>query len=309
MFRRYPRSAAFCRWSSRSCGLVCGLLVYSVALSGLAADVFDRHIAAILTPHTDTATPLEALSLTDAARLKSLSNTITSPCVVVRTDEGNVAKAMLSWGLRKTPGGPVPVLVIERFATYRIERPDLTTANGKEVMLFPGFDFNLDIGQVVPEGQGGDLRFTAEQKLVPVGEAKLYPLNGSLLPAPVKPPAGGGLQTAEQVVPADFNGVWTFNADGRWLGEWEITVDDSGSATGSYTSAESQSRYDLSGQLGATPHNLKLEVYLANTQMQVDAYLWTTDKSQMAGTVVLSGRKFGFVATRQPAADDVNATP
>jgi hypothetical protein len=26
--------------------------------------------------------------------------------------------------------------------------------------------------------------------------------------------------------------------------------------------------------------------------------LWTKDKSQMAGTVTMTGRKFGFVATR-----------
>ena len=61
---------------------------------------------------------------------------------------------------------------------------------------------------------------------------------------------------------------------------------------------ESRNSYDLSGQIGGAPNNLKLDIQLANTQMVVDGYLWTKDKSMMAGTVTLSGRKFGFVATR-----------
>ena len=77
-----------------------------------------------------------------------------------------------------------------------------------------------------------------------------------------------------------------------------MNVDDAGHAKGTFVSDESRNSYDLSGQIGAAPNNLKVEIFLANTQMAVDAYLWTKDKSMMAGTVTLSGRKFGFVATR-----------
>ena len=73
---------------------------------------------------------------------------------------------------------------------------------------------------------------------------------------------------------------------------------ENGKATGSFTSDESKNAYEITGQTGSTPHNLKLEVFLANTQLSVDGYLWTKDKSQMAGTVTMTGRKFGFVATR-----------
>jgi hypothetical protein len=95
----------------------------------------------------------------------------------------------------------------------------------------------------------------------------------------------------------DFAGAWRIDADGRWTGEWELNVAD-GRVTGTFVSDESKNRYDVTGQAGALPHQAKLEVFLANAQMQIDAYLWTKDQSKMAGTLTLAGRKFGFVATR-----------
>ena len=78
----------------------------------------------------------------------------------------------------------------------------------------------------------------------------------------------------------------------------ELAVGESGRITGTFVSDDSQNRYEITGQPTATPHQLRLDVFLANTQMQVDAYLWTKDKSQLAGTVALTGRKFGFHAVR-----------
>jgi hypothetical protein len=99
-------------------------------------------------------------------------------------------------------------------------------------------------------------------------------------------------------LPQDFAGTWRIDADGRWKGEWELTVGENGRVTGTFLSDELQNRYDLTGQTAATPHQVKLDIILANAQMQIDAYLWTKDKSQMAGTVTLTGRKFGFHAVR-----------
>lgn len=261
------------------------------------ADIFDRQTSAAVKQFIEKGDAVPEISLEASARLKPLSSTVSSPCLLIKTDEGNFAKVLVSWGVRKGTGKPVPVLLIERYATYRQDRPDLTAANGKDVMLFPGFEFNFDIGQVVPKGQGSDIEFTEDAVLKSVGGAKIIPLNGSQLPAadPIKkydPTAHEG------VLPEDFAGTWKLNADGRWLGEWQIKVNAAGRATGTFVSDESRNSYDLSGQLGSTPNNLKLDVFLANTQMAVDAFLWTKDKSMMAGTVSLTDRKFGFVATR-----------
>lgn len=264
-----------------------------------AADVFERHTGPIIRKSfedLDATKAVAQITLNESARLKPLSATIGSPCIFIKTDEENWSKAIVTWGLRKTADKPVQVLLIERYVTYRGDRPELTTAVGKDVMVFPGFAFNFDIGQVVPAGQGGDIEFTADGALKVLEPARMIPLNGSQLPPVDK--ATGKPADHEGVEAGDFAGTWKVDADGRWTGEWRLKIAENGRATGSFVSKDLQNTYDITGQISGTPHNLKLDVFLANAQMQVDAYLWTTDKSKMAGTVTLTGRKFGFLATR-----------
>jgi len=286
--------------SLRLFGCVIGLCI--AVSTADAADVFDRHTMSELRQAIGQGTPTSQLTLADVGKIKPLGKNLSSPCIAVKTNDGNYAKALLGWGLRKSGDQPTPVVVLERYVTYRIDRPELTTAAGKDVMLFPGFGFNFDIGQVVPVGHGADVEFTAEGALKPVGDAVLSPISGSLLP-PVEATAKHDPQAHEGVLPADFAGTWQVDADGRWKGEWVLAVDAEGRITGTFISDELQNRYEMLGQIGATPQQLKLMITLANTQMQVDGYLWTTDKSKLAGTVTLVGRKFGFVATRVPDAE------
>ena len=279
---------------SLACTLACAFVT-----SASAADVFERHQARLVKRLAEEGEGLKQLEMQEASKLKPLAATIGSPCLVARTDDGGYAKLLVAWGLKKgkTSEKPIPVLLIERYVTYRGDRLDLTSATGKDVMLFPGFGFNLDIGQVVPVGQGEDIVFTAEGELIPAANTKLVALNGSQLP-PAEKATRNDPSAHEGVLAEDFSGTWKLNADGRWLGEMELKVTEGGRATGSFISEESKNSYEVSGQTGGTPHNLKLEVFLANTQLSVDGYLWTKDKSQMAGTVTMTGRKFGFVATR-----------
>lgn len=281
--------------------LACALLCSCSSLA-FAADVFDRHAASLVKKLVDEGTATKELTMAGAAKLKPLAANIGSPCLVLKTSDGNYTKALVSWGLKKGKDSekPTSLLLIERYVSYRGERLDLTSAIGKDVMLFPGFGFDFDIGQVVPEGQGADIVFNPEGVLVPQADAKLIVLNGSQLPAGEKTTKHDP-NDHEGVLPQDFTGSWKLNADGRWLGELDLKVNEAGRATGTFTSDESKNSYDLSGQTGGTPHNIKLEVFLANTQLSVDGYLWTKDKSQLAGTVTMTGRKFGFVATRVAA--------
>ena len=278
------------------------VVVFGLSATSFSADVFDRHAASLVKKLANEGTATKELVMADAAKLKPLAANIGSPCLILKTDGGNYTKALVSWGLKKGKGTdkPTPLLLIERFVSYRGERLDLTSAIGKDVMLFPGFGFDFDIGQVVPIGQGADIEFTAEAVLACAADAKLVVMNGSQLP-PAEKSAKHDPNDHEGVVAQDFTGTWKLNADGRWLGELDLKVNEGGRATGSFTSDESKNAYELSGQTGSTPHNLKLEVFLANTQLSVDGYLWTKDKSQMAGTVTMTGRKFGFVATRVAA--------
>ena len=283
--------------SVRVCLSSIALVASSIAAFG--ADVFDRHGPALVKRLVEEGEGVKELTMEEASKLKPLASTIGSPCLVVKTSDGGYAKLLAAWGLKKGRGADnsTRVLLIERFVTYRGDRLDLTAATGKDVMLFPGFGFNLDIGQVVPEGQGADIVFTADGELIPAENAKLVVLNGSKLP-PADKAAKHDPNDHEGVVPEDFAGTWKLNADGRWLGDLDLKMNELGRATGSFTSDESKNSYEITGQTGSSPHNLKLEVFLANTQLSIDGYLWTKDKSRMAGTVSMTGRKFGFVATR-----------
>jgi hypothetical protein len=277
--------------------VLAGCLFVFAGTAAFAADVFDRHTLRELQRGHEQGPTAAQLALADAAKLKPLAANVGSPCVIVKTDDGNFAKVLLGWGLRKGAEQPTPVVLLERFVTYRADRPGLTAAAGKDVMLFPGFQFNLDIGQVVPAGHGADLEFTADGAVRAVGEATLVPVNGSLL-APADKAARPDPQAHDGVIVEDFAGAWKIDADGRWQGEWELIVAENGRVAGTFVSDDSQNRYEITGQSAAVPHQLRLDVFLANTQMQVDAYLWTKDKSQMAGTISLTGRRFGFHATR-----------
>ncbi len=277
---------------------VAGLLWF--ASPSLAVDAFDRHTDFWLRLAAKRGEPLTEMSSGQAARLKRLGPGIVSPCVVVQTDSGAWTKALLSWGFRKAEPKPIPVLLIERYVTYDRDRRNVAVARGKDVMLFPGFQFDFDIGQVVPAGVGGDVAFDAKRRLIGLEGAKLYGLNG-----PTLPPAGAGEKYDPNdhvgVKPADFAGNWRVDADGRWKGVWQISIDDEGNVQGQYLSDETQSTFPLRGKIASTelPHRLVFEVEFAAATQRYEMYIWTTDKSAMAGTTTLIDRKFGVYAVRE----------
>lgn len=283
--------------SFRAVGLL--MLVIAVVLlnqSASRADVFDDHTAYWLKQVIEKSPSTPSLSMKDGAKLKPIGRRLSSPCIVIKTDEDNVVKALVTWGLRKGKDGPTPVVVIERFVTYRGDRPNITAASGKDVMLFPGFAYNFDIGQVVPEGQGEDVKCVGEGTLEIVDPSKLFTLNGPAIPTD-SPEVQASPTSHEEVLPADFAGSWSVRIDGRWEGRWELKVDER-RIYGKFISGETKSEYEVNGRIAALAHNARLDVELANTSQAIDAFLWTKDKSAMAGTVVIADRKVGFYATR-----------
>lgn len=273
------------------------------AATPVFADAFDDHTGYWLKRAVDDGKPVEVLSMKDGLKLKSIGRGVSSPCVVVTTDEDNLTKAIVTWGYRKnSDGSKVPVALIEKFVTYRGERRNLTVSSGRDVMLFPGFSYNFDIGQVVPKGQGGDVECTDDGSLKPVGDAKLFALDGPATPEPEAkkypdPNSHSG------VLPTDFAGTWRVRIDGRWEGKWELDVEGR-QIYGRFISDDTKSVYEITGKISALPHNAKLDVELAQTDQAFDAYLWTKDKSAMAGTVIMADRRIGFFATRETTSDE-----
>lgn len=262
-----------------------------------AGDAFDLHTAYWLKQAAKNSKPLGSLSMEQAASLDSIGKNINGACVVIKTDKDNWAKALVSWGFVKGPDKPVPVLLIDRFVTYRGDRDNVTTAVGKDVILFAGFAFDFDLGQVVPAGLGDDAVFSEKSGLEPRKNAALFTLNGSQIPTAAKGDRYDPNDHAD-VRARDFEGEWRVDVDGRWRGTWTLNLDEAGKVNGTLTSAESKNTYPITGRVSLPPHRIKLVIHLDNAEQKIDGYLWTKDKSAIAGTATLAERKFGFHARR-----------
>ena len=275
------------------------LLVF-ISQSAQGDDAFDRHTAYWLKQATRDAKPLKELSMDQAARLNSIGEDIDGACVVVKTDKDNWTKALIGWGFVKGPDRPIPVLLIDRFVTYRGDRNNVTTAVGKKVILFSGFGFDFDLGQVVPAGLGDDINFSEKAALRPREKSELYAFDGSQLPTEEKtdkydPNDHAGVRAR------DVEGTWVVDVDGRWRGQWKINVGEGGRVQGTLTSTDSKNTYPITGRVSLPPHRIRLVIHLDNAEQTIDGYLWTKDKSAIAGTATLAARKFGFHAKRVTA--------
>ena len=226
-----------------------------------------------------------------------------SGLLVARTAQGNYARLLIVPERRKSPTGkgePFPVLVLERFDTFDGANTGSRLVKGREIVLFDGFQVDLDSGQVVPDGQGGDLRFVAQGENAPrletIGDAKLYaPTTLPALEAGAAPqPTPGRI-----VVPGDFSGRYRLFANGQWSGTLDITVDTKGVVSGQFRSDLHGSAYPVTGQVADdAPHRVRFAVKFPRSQQDFDGYLWTDGKGAMAGTVSLLDHDFGFFAIR-----------
>lgn len=288
--------------------LICTAIASTIGLFWLiganrkaeAIDVFDRHGSELLKQVIEAGSVLSEVTQQQALKAKPLAKDLDSVCLVVETDSGNLAKVLLSWGFRKGQNAdkPTAVLMLDRFVTYQRGKGDSTIANGRNIMLFPGYQFDFDLGQIVPTGFGADVQLTEKGALLSLDGARLHLVNGSQLP--VVEDAGPARKTNDSINPEDFSGVWAVDGDGRLIGEWELTVNEQGQASGKYHSAESDASYPIVGQIAAQPSQIRLQVQFDNAIQVVDAYLWSKDKSKIAGTYSMAGRRFGIVATRTP---------
>lgn len=285
------------RWVTRGTLCILGLWVVSAGVVH-GVDLFERHTQEILDQVAETVEPVPLVTSQITARWKPLQSSDENVTAVIKTDAGQLAKVQFTWGFRKSQGRPQPVLVLDRYVTYEAGRGSSAIAHGRNVMLFPGFQFDFDIGQVVPAEHGADIELTAKGELKTLGSAKLFPLQGSKVTVAEAQKRSGD---NEAVIPADFSGTWNVDGDGRWKGTWELEAAEDGTIQGTFLSAETQGTYPIAGSLGALPQHAKMVVEFNNTQQNIDVYLWTKDKSALAGTFTMAGRQFGIYATRKVA--------
>ena len=203
----------------------------------------------------------------------------TAAFVVVRTNDGRLSKLLVQPAQQKLQDkSVVPILLIERYVTYREGEERTVVAEGRNVRLFDGFEFNLDLGQVVPKAVGGDVRFVAtgdKVALEPVGKAELYLLTKPLPEA--APKKSARVVVGDKFEPRFFNGVYKLHDDGRRSGTLHLTVINNGAVEGSYYSDKDGQKYEVNGKIGNQPNAIEFTITFPRTRQVFTGWMFTGD--------------------------------
>lgn len=279
------------------------LLVLAVP-SVVRADAFDPYTNPVLTRLIGGKNVQETKRLTPAQIVDSdrVLPRIPSAFLVVRTNGNRLAKLLVQAAKQKVDAErAVPILSIERFVTYKEGEEQTVLASGANQSLYAGFRFSLDLGQVVPEAVGGDLRFVVDGDKVyvePVGQARLY-LVTKHDPA-VEPKKAGKFVMGEKFEPRYFTGAFRLHDDGRRSGRLVLKVDDDGrDVTGWYYSDKDGQKYEVRGKVGSPAHAIEFTVKFPRTEQSFRGMLFTGDGKAMAGTSRMIDREAAFYAVRE----------
>jgi hypothetical protein len=220
--------------------------------------------------------------------------------LLVKTNADRWAKLLITAGKQKLPGDKtVPILVLERYVTYKEGEERQIIAEGKNLALFAGFHLSLDLGQIVPAELGGDLRFIVEGEKVflePVAKAKLYILTKhDPAIAPKKP---GAFVMGDRVEPKHFTGSFQLFDDGRRSGKLVLDSSDEGKITGAYYSDRDGAKYEVHGRVGPKPHMVEFAIKFPRTEQLFRGMLFTGGGKALAGTSKLAEREAAFYALR-----------
>ncbi len=282
------------------------LVAFSIALllarPGLSADVFDHYVNPVLARAVEAKETKEVKQLTTTMIVENdrvLPRT-SAAFLVVQTNTGRYAKLLVQVARQKIDAErSVPMLLVERYVTYKEGEERAVQAAGKNVSLFPGFRLSLDLGQIVPEELGGDLRFVAEGGKVhtePLGKAKLYLVTKAL--PDVVPKKGAKLVMGDTFEPRYFNGTYKLYDDGRRSGSLTLKVEDDGSVSGSYYSDKDGSKYEVRGKIGVPKYSIQFTVKFPRAEQSFQGWLFTGDGQILTGTSRLQEREAGFYARR-----------
>ncbi|MDB5349834.1 MAG: hypothetical protein JWN86_1081 [Planctomycetota bacterium] len=270
------------------------------------ADDFDRLEGPSLSgipKHADSMAR-ESLTIVELGALPNILAGARSPFLVVKTDEGNYARLLVSPALRKPPGGqgePIPILIVERFDTFEGNSATRRIARGRDLTLFDGFRLDLDSGQVVPDGQGGDLQFVGKgesgARLTATKPAQIFTLAKTPLPTS----AGGSKPSVGRTIaPEDFAGTYRLFANGQSSGRLELKVGEGGGVTGRFRSDQTGGAYKVTGDVGKdSPNRIRFSAELPRTRQEFDGLLFLDGKGAISGSYTLLDRTFGFFAVRE----------
>lgn len=286
---------------------LCATAMSLVFFSFVHADSFDQYTNQILVK-VPTAVGVQKikkltpeLMVEHSRALPAISGTF----LVVKTNDGKLSKLLVQAAQQKIKSDgdevkTVPILLIERFVTYREGEERTIDAQGRMVRLFGGFHFDLDMGQVVPTSLGGDLKLVVkgdESYVEPVGKAEIYLVTKHLKEATPKK------QTRPQVGEAFearyFNGSYKLYDDGRRSGTLHLKVGDKNEVSGFYYSGKDGQKYEVAGKVGTNPnHSIQFRIMFPKSVQFYQGLMFTGDGAAIVGTSRLQERETGFYAVR-----------
>jgi hypothetical protein len=280
-------------------------LLTLLLLAGLArADAFDLYLNRDLDRLIETGKlvkELKRLTPNDVVKHNHVVPRARAAMLIVKTNGDRFAKLLVTAARQKVADGKVvPILLVERFVTYKEGEERQVLADGKNLALFNGFRLDLDMGQVVPAEVGGDLRFVVEGDKVyaePLGKAKLYLVVEH--DKGLEPKKGGKFVMGDAVEPRHFTGSFKLYDDGRRSGRLVLKANEDGNVSGAYYSDRDGSKYEVTGRVGPKPHMIEFAVRLPRTQQIFKGMLFTSGGKAMAGTSTLEKSESAFYAVRE----------
>jgi hypothetical protein len=221
--------------------------------------------------------------------------------LIVHTNDDRWAKLLVQAAAQRVgKDKQVPMLLVEKYVTFKEATERTIKARGENLHLYPGTRLSLDIGQVVPEKLGGDLAVEEDGpngfRVTPVKGAKLYVLTK---PIPdVVPKKAPKLVVGATFETRYFNGKYRLFDDGRRSGKLNLEVNESGEVTGSFYSDRDGAKYDVTGRVGSQRHAINFTIKFPQVEQTFTGFLFTGDGRAICGTTKLQDREAGFYAER-----------
>jgi hypothetical protein len=279
------------------------LSLIAITPATVRADAFDNYINPILAkaPQSKDVQKITKLTATTMVENSRVLPGISAAFIIVKTNGDRWAKLLVLPGQQKVPmAEPVPIVLIERYVTFREGEERVVHASGQNVHLFENFRLNLDIGQVVPKEVGADLRVGTDKDgvyLETVGKAEMYLVTKHLPEAnPAKPKK---LVVGAKFETRYFNGAYKLYDDGRRSGKLELTIDEKGEVVGFYYSDKDGRKYEVDGKVSNSPqHRIEFRIHYPRTIQDFTGFLFTGNGAAITGTSTLENTTTGFYATR-----------
>ena len=225
----------------------------------------------------------------------------TASVLIVKTNGNRLCKLQVVAGRQKVNDTlQLPVLIIEKFATFKDGEERAISASGSSLAVYSGFRLNLDLGQIVPNDLPADLEVKSDNGRLFVqssGKSEIW-LVTAPLPDPL--PARSARPIAnDKFLVSHWNGNYLLHDDGRRSGSLEISVDAQGELSGFYYSSKDGAKYEVKGKVGPAPHAVQFGVRFPRSEQIYQGFLFTGDLSAMAGVSRFGDRETGFYAVRK----------